>query len=274
MKKLVFDIGMHVGNDTNYYLKKGFKVVAVEANKNLVAKANARFQEDISNNDLTIIDKAISEINSGEIDFYINNTKDDWGTIFPEWNRSLNNDFSKIKVETVSLKDIIDEHGMPYYIKIDIEGADIICLKSLNGYKELPKFISIELPTPNNFKNKNENPLEIITLLSELGYKKFKISDQSINWSKKNMNPPKEGTFVNIKFDGHSSGPFGNELEGKFYSLDEISAAFLKNYYNPSPFDIFYEFKIKLNYYLKMNLFKMENKFHKNGWFDLHAYLD
>ena len=28
---LIFDIGMHIGQDTEVYLKKGFRVVAVEA---------------------------------------------------------------------------------------------------------------------------------------------------------------------------------------------------------------------------------------------------
>ena len=35
-KNLIFDIGMHIGQDTEFYLKKGFCVVAVEANPKLV----------------------------------------------------------------------------------------------------------------------------------------------------------------------------------------------------------------------------------------------
>ncbi len=34
---------------------------------------------------------------------------------------------------------------MPYYMKIDIEGADILCLKSLLKTKERPTYISVGL---------------------------------------------------------------------------------------------------------------------------------
>lgn len=30
--QLIYDIGAHLGEDTDFYLKKGFKVVAIEAN--------------------------------------------------------------------------------------------------------------------------------------------------------------------------------------------------------------------------------------------------
>ena len=32
---IIFDIGMHCGEDTDFYLKKGFTVVGVEANPEL-----------------------------------------------------------------------------------------------------------------------------------------------------------------------------------------------------------------------------------------------
>lgn len=37
---LIFDLGMHHGHDSEYYLKKGFRVVAVEANPLLARKAS------------------------------------------------------------------------------------------------------------------------------------------------------------------------------------------------------------------------------------------
>lgn len=36
---LIIDVGMHTGRDTEFYLKKGFNVVAIEANPELVKKA-------------------------------------------------------------------------------------------------------------------------------------------------------------------------------------------------------------------------------------------
>ena len=43
MSELVFDIGMHNGDDTAYYLSRGYRVLAVEANPSLCASARERF---------------------------------------------------------------------------------------------------------------------------------------------------------------------------------------------------------------------------------------
>ena len=38
-RNLIFDIGMHIGQDTEFYLKKGFRVVAIEADPTLAEAA-------------------------------------------------------------------------------------------------------------------------------------------------------------------------------------------------------------------------------------------
>ena len=68
---LIYDVGGHLGEDTDFYLKKGFKVVAIEANPVLAEKLRKRFQSNLSDGSLTLIDSAIAE-DTGEVDFYIN----------------------------------------------------------------------------------------------------------------------------------------------------------------------------------------------------------
>src|SRR6188474_1817321 len=170
MSKLIFDIGMHTGKDSEFYLKKGFNVIAIEANPKLVEKAKVNFREQIDSGQLVIINKAIAPGNIENIDFYINDDKDDWGTIVPEWNRSLSSNFYKITVPTTGLEEIIKTYGLPYYMKIDIEGADVLCLKQLLELKKTPDYLSIELLTPNNLKDKKVDSLEILIYLYCLGY--------------------------------------------------------------------------------------------------------
>ena len=98
---LIIDVGMHIGRDTEFYLQKGFKVVSVEANPELVKYARSRFQDALSNQRLVIYDIAIADY-EGEIDFYINNQKDDWGTTSKEFalrNEDLNtsNTLTRVK---------------------------------------------------------------------------------------------------------------------------------------------------------------------------------
>ena len=44
-KNLIFDIGFHKGEDTKYYLEKGYKVVAVEANPILTDYGKIKFKK-------------------------------------------------------------------------------------------------------------------------------------------------------------------------------------------------------------------------------------
>jgi FkbM family methyltransferase len=105
-KNLIFDIGMHTGRDTEFYLEKGFNVISVEANPQLVEKNKEKFKSELENKKLVIVDKAISD-KAGMIDFYVFENKDDWGTIIPEWNRSMDPNVKKIKVETITFESLI-----------------------------------------------------------------------------------------------------------------------------------------------------------------------
>lgn len=46
--RIVFDVGMNNGDDSAYYLSKGYRVIAVEANPALVEKARIRFAREIA----------------------------------------------------------------------------------------------------------------------------------------------------------------------------------------------------------------------------------
>jgi len=275
MNKLIYDIGMHTGKDTEFYLKKGFNVVAIEADYSLVEQAKLKFKDELASGQLVIVPMAIAPKGTSEIEFYINNDKDDWGTALPDWNRSMNDNFRQVKVKAIQLESIIEQYGVPYYMKIDIEGSDILCLKSLLNIQAMPDYISIELNTPNNFVDKKIDCLEILSLLSALGYKKFKISDQSKNGEQRSPNPPLEGNFVDFDFAGDSSGLFGKELNLPEFSLDEVAKMYLDYFYNskknePESSPGFFH-KIGLLKNVEKDNSALNNIFHIDGWFDIHA---
>lgn len=58
-KDLIYDVGMHTGEDTEYYLKKGFRVVAFEANNELVEENKKKFSKPIAEGTLVIVEGAI-----------------------------------------------------------------------------------------------------------------------------------------------------------------------------------------------------------------------
>ena len=164
---LIFDIGMSTGQDTAYYLHRGFKVVAVEANPLLAAQVAARYPAEIDSGRLIIENVAISET-SGSADFWICDDKPDWSSFDRACASRRGYRHHAIQVQCATLPGLIRKHGQPHYIKIDIEGHDRICITQLSP-ADAPPFLSVETYGCN---------AESVADLLALGYTKFKISDQ------------------------------------------------------------------------------------------------
>src|SRR5258708_32877179 len=144
--KLIYDVGMHTGEDTAFYLKKGFRVVAVEANPVLCEKAATRFADAIRDRRLTIVNKAIAR-EPGPVTFYRNLDVSVWGTIDPSWSdRNLRHGprSETITVDATTMPELLEQFGVPYYMKIDIEGMDMIAVERLAGIAHPPKYVSLQ----------------------------------------------------------------------------------------------------------------------------------
>ena len=147
---VIFDIGADNGDDTAAYLVRGFNVVAVEANPALCLALRARFQHELQSGRLTLAEGAIAECPGETITFYINSAESAWGTTVPRYadrGEALAGTLQTISVQTLSFSSLVEEFGVPHYLKIDIEGADILCLHGLVGQPDVPSYVSIERPT-------------------------------------------------------------------------------------------------------------------------------
>lgn len=139
---LIVDVGMCDGTDTAYYLSKGYRVVAVEADPILCDKASQRFAREIAEDKLTILNVGIAQ--SDEVMTFYRNVADPGGSTF---NATLCNPdivYEEVKVHCLPLSSVIKKYGVPYYLKIDIEGFDEIAVSSLTS-SLAPKYISVEL---------------------------------------------------------------------------------------------------------------------------------
>jgi len=143
-EKMIYDVGMHTGEDTAYYLHRGFKVIAIEANPELCQQAHVRFAREINKGRLVVLNVAIAR-EEGSAEFWICEGHTEWSSFYE---RAASRDglpHHSIKVACKSFDSILSEFGIPYYIKIDIEGSDVVCLESLRKVRDLPKYISCEL---------------------------------------------------------------------------------------------------------------------------------
>jgi FkbM family methyltransferase len=66
----VIDVGMNDGSDTAYYLHCGYRVIAIEANPQLVAAAKRRFAREIAEGKLAVLNVGIAP-QEGIADFYV-----------------------------------------------------------------------------------------------------------------------------------------------------------------------------------------------------------
>ncbi|MBL7745080.1 MAG: hypothetical protein JNN00_16520 [Chitinophagaceae bacterium] len=64
-ENLIFDIGLHTGEDTTCYLKNGYNVLAVEANPVLADYCKKKFIDAITNGQLVILNAGIADVSGG-----------------------------------------------------------------------------------------------------------------------------------------------------------------------------------------------------------------
>jgi FkbM family methyltransferase len=213
---LIFDVGLHRGEDTDFYLRKGFSVVAIEANPDLVRACQNRFTAALRSGQLHIIEGAIADPSAGDTIKFYKNEHSVWGTIDPTWaerNVKAGRRSEQIDVKRVDIKDVFDKFGTPYFIKIDIEGADDLVLGGLAYLSEKPQYISIELE-----KESYDGAKQQIQLLQDLGYRKFQIVQQDpISGSTIKTNTL-NGESLDYRFEDEASGPFGGDLPNPWLS--------------------------------------------------------
>lgn len=216
-RDLIFDIGLHKGLDAAWYLAKGFRVVGVEAVPWLCEAAKAVCASDR----LTVVDKALHHRQGEKVTFYVNPQKDDWGSLFRgAAEKGTSVEVEAITVETITLSDLVREHGVPYYIKCDIEGGDSIFAEQLVGLEEKPAFVSLELTNAADLSS-----------LRNAGYTRFQIVNQWHNPFRQAIEPAQEGVFAPSAFSHETSGLFGRELPAeKWISFDAAKERFLRFY--------------------------------------------
>ena len=195
---LVIDLGVSEGNDTAYYLAKGFRVIGVEADAEACQRLRLRFKAEIESGAVKFLNFAASDTFGEPIDFFVH--KDHQGVSATFKHPHLEAGYSQQRVMTIDWKTILAQAGVPRYLKIDIEMAEEAFLRGMMGYAT-PEFISVEC-----------HSLEPVELLHALGYERFKLVDQNPPGGFKLPAAQLEGRHIEWTAFNHASGPFGLDL--------------------------------------------------------------
>ncbi len=242
---LIFDVGFHKCEDTAYYLHKGYRVIAIDADPRNIEAAAQRYQCYIHSGRLTLVHAAVADTDHKAVQLHLS-TNTVWTSLNLAIANRRDSHERSIEVPTRRLESLFDEFGVPSYCKIDIEGHDAICLSTLDGTTALPPFISVESECGSGITRPSEQEaLETLRRLAHLGYEGFKLVDQPslavlqrhrtiydahplTAWStlrkafrrpyKSNYSLAKRATRVALKekfgfdFPLGASGPFGDDL--------------------------------------------------------------
>src|SRR5688572_27282298 len=117
---LIIDLGAHNGDDTGYYLHKGFRVVAVEANPVLALQVAERFQGAVRAGLLTVLNIGIAG-ETGTLPFWVNDDESVWSSFDRDLGGRHGGRCHSVDVHCRPLDAVIRDYGVPYYLKIDIE---------------------------------------------------------------------------------------------------------------------------------------------------------
>jgi FkbM family methyltransferase len=211
---LIIDVGMHTGEDTAFYLAKGFDVVAVEANPLLVASAQQKFAAAISTGRLRVLGLGIAK-ERGQLPLAVADGQTEWSSFDPEFiERNVKlagTTYRTVQVPAVPFEEILQEVGIPRYLKIDIEGHDMLCVKALHHFKHRPTFVSLESAVSVTIGNADD-VIEELAQLWSLGYRRFQYINQLRGHTREAPQPPREGRYADASRS--HSGLFGNEVPG------------------------------------------------------------
>jgi FkbM family methyltransferase len=229
---LIYDVGLHTGEDSAFYLAKGYRVVAFEANPDSIDACKKRFTAEIATERMTIIEGAITDSSDPTVRFYKHPESDRSTTSEERVTRDrAAQEPETVNVRAVNFADTLRKTGIPSFMKIDVEGADTLCLEALLNFEQRPQSVSIEA-TPHKTDSKED--LEGgFALLQRLGYDRFALVQQANIPGSEIVTRTLSGGPLRFRFGYYSSGAFGSDV-GPW--MDSASArAKYKRFFFASP---------------------------------------
>ena len=175
---LIFDVGANEGFKTDLFLRLGARVLAIDPDETNQSILRERFVKlRLVRKPLVIVGKAVSDKSAVET-MWIDGPGSAVNTLSQKWASALKGnkarhtyghcglDFSRQKiVETTTLEELIAAHGVPIFIKIDVEGYE---LNVIRGLQRPVRYLSFEVNLP-EFRAEGLQCVELLGRLATAG---------------------------------------------------------------------------------------------------------
>lgn len=164
---IVFDVGANAGDKTDVFQKRGVRVICVEPQPLMIQVLNNRFE---GNNNVEVVATALGS-NIGELPMNICSESPVLSTLSETWKKGRfveSNWDSTVVVPVTTLDKLVEQYGVPRYIKIDVEGFE---KQVISGLSSRVGLISFEFTS-----EYIRDAFESIGQLVKLGYTQFNIS--------------------------------------------------------------------------------------------------
>jgi FkbM family methyltransferase len=237
---LIYDVGMHNGDDTAYYLHRGYRVLAIEADPDQAEAGRRRFSSAIAAGRLTVLNVAISA-ERGMVPFWISSNAE--FSSLDRTSASGGGHFCRsIEVPSRPFADVLTEYGVPYYLKVDIEGADHLCLEAIDRACP-PRYVSFEKWHLNHLMIARDREYMRFKLVAQGHFRQFIFQPgdgrassllplRLRRWSRRvsgRLRAAKDRRRhgADWEFSSASSGPFGEETDGSWRTFEEVAFTWL-----------------------------------------------
>ena len=158
----------------------------------------------------------------------MNHYSNEWSSFDKALGTRNNTKYEVIDVSCVRAQTLFEQYGIPYYVKVDIEGYDFLVIDDIPESGPKPPYVSCEA-----------NDVEWLDTLYKKGYRRFKLINQANNFKPFNLARESNSLYVlyrkikhaikhklrNVvksKYAGGSSGPFGEATKGPWKTYEDV----------------------------------------------------
>jgi FkbM family methyltransferase len=186
---LAFDIGAHVGDRVRTWLQLGARVVAVEPQPSMLRVLRRLYGE---RRQVAIEPVAVGS-KVGKATLHVSSATPTVSTLSSAWIQRVQEDVrfqstrwdETVEVEVTTLEQLIAQHGVPRFIKVDVEGLELEVFKGLSRPIEALSFEY--LPVSKSIAQ------DCVRLLSGLGPYRFRSSQvETMRWAQERWLEPAE----------------------------------------------------------------------------------